>query len=186
MTHATPQDEVRVLAERAAALAREPKAPEVAVLGGEAVWFQWGGEGYVLETRQVREVVRAGALCPVPGTPPFVLGLAALRGAVLPVFDLAAVLGRPPASGPADCLLVLGEETADYALAVQGTPELGRLPGDLQPAPDTLGPEARPFVKGILGGDRTVLDGPALLAEARLFPGGQGLAPSMGLERREA
>jgi purine-binding chemotaxis protein CheW len=64
----------------------------------------------------VREVVRAPAPRPVGPGAPFLLGVVALRGALLPVFDLAARLGFA-AAPPAEPLLVV-LETAGGPLAV--------------------------------------------------------------------
>jgi purine-binding chemotaxis protein CheW len=41
----------------------------------------------------VVETLRPGAIAPIPGAPAFVRGLMAIRGAAVPVVDLAALLG---------------------------------------------------------------------------------------------
>ena len=59
-----------------------------------------GGEEYALSVRDVIEVAEVGRVTPVPGAPPAVVGVRNLRGAVLPVRDLAGMLGvpQPPSS----------------------------------------------------------------------------------------
>jgi chemotaxis signal transduction protein len=52
-----------------------------------------GGEQYALAVEYVREVLELGELTPVPGTPDSVLGLRNVNGEIVPVFDLAKVLG---------------------------------------------------------------------------------------------
>ena len=54
-----------------------------------------GAERYALPVAHVREVGEIGDLSAAPGTSHALLGLRNLRGEVLPVFDLALVLGSP-------------------------------------------------------------------------------------------
>jgi purine-binding chemotaxis protein CheW len=57
------------------------------------VHLRVGEERYALPVADVRSIVDMEGLAPVLGTPSSVLGLRALDGALLPVFDLATVLG---------------------------------------------------------------------------------------------
>lgn len=52
-----------------------------------------GREHYALPVEGVREIAQVGRISPVPGAPPEVLGVWNLRGDVMAVVDLAAVLG---------------------------------------------------------------------------------------------
>ncbi len=52
-----------------------------------------GGERLAVPIGSVREILEVGRLTPVPRTPGFVRGVMNLRGAVVPVIDLAARLG---------------------------------------------------------------------------------------------
>jgi len=52
-----------------------------------------GGESYALPVENVLEVAPLGRIAAVPGSPASVLGVRNLRGQILPVFDLASVLG---------------------------------------------------------------------------------------------
>jgi len=52
-----------------------------------------GGEHYALPVDQVLEISELGEIAPVPGAPPEVMGVRNLRGQVIPVVDLATVLG---------------------------------------------------------------------------------------------
>jgi purine-binding chemotaxis protein CheW len=59
----------------------------------EALLLPVGDELYAIETAAVREVVAAPDLAVLPTAPPSVLGVFNLRGEIVPVFDLAALLG---------------------------------------------------------------------------------------------
>jgi purine-binding chemotaxis protein CheW len=52
-----------------------------------------GGEQYALAVEHINEVTDVGELTPVPGTADSVLGLRNVNGEIVPVFDLAKVLG---------------------------------------------------------------------------------------------
>jgi chemotaxis signal transduction protein len=68
-----------------------------------------GGHLFAIDIAQVREAVeRPGAAAPLPGAPPWVLGLVNVRGLVLPVVDLGGWLGLGRAGDGPDpvCLLL--------------------------------------------------------------------------------
>jgi purine-binding chemotaxis protein CheW len=66
----------------------------------------------------VRETMRPLALEPLRGTPSFVLGLAIIRGASVPVVDLGALFGHATASTNVRRFVTLELEGRSVALAV--------------------------------------------------------------------
>lgn len=66
---------------------------------GQLVTFRVAGERYAIEAGLVREVVRPLRLTRVPHAPAGLLGLGNLRGAVLPVVSLGALLGKSETGG---------------------------------------------------------------------------------------
>lgn len=56
--------------------------------------FKLGELRLGVPSENVREVVRAGLLTPLPKMAPFILGVCGHRGEVLPVFDLLRFLGK--------------------------------------------------------------------------------------------
>jgi purine-binding chemotaxis protein CheW len=62
-------------------------------MSGVQVRIRVAGEHYALPVEQVREVAELGEIAPVPGSPPEIMGVRNLRGQVLPVLALGAVLG---------------------------------------------------------------------------------------------
>jgi chemotaxis signal transduction protein len=64
-----------------------------------------GAELYAFPVSHVLEVSEIGALTSAPGASRSTLGLRNLRGDVLPVFDLAAVLGLPRGAAPSRLLV---------------------------------------------------------------------------------
>ena len=86
-----------------------------------------GGESYAVAVENVIEVGGLGELSPVPGAHGAVLGVRNLRGEVLPVFDLASVLGITGDSLP-QRLLVAEHGSLRAGFAVDEVTDVGALP----------------------------------------------------------
>ena len=56
--------------------------------------FEVGQAFYALEVECVREIVRLSDITPLPNSPELIEGVIDLRGRLIPVLDLARVLGR--------------------------------------------------------------------------------------------
>jgi purine-binding chemotaxis protein CheW len=68
---------------------------------------------YAVPIDSVREILEIGPATPLPLMPSFVRGVMNLRGAVVPVIDLAARLGLPPAvTGRRTCIVVVEVQPA--------------------------------------------------------------------------
>ena len=100
-------------------------------MSGAHVRFRVGSENYALPVAQVLEVADLGQLAPVPGSPPAVLGVRNLRGQVLPVIDLATVLGTGR-DGPAEKLVITEEAGRRAGLAIDEVTDVGELGGPVQ------------------------------------------------------
>ena len=96
-----------------------------------------GGEQYAIEIAAVREVDRIESLTPVPGAPPGVLGVRNLRGTIIPVLDLAAILNvaRPGAPG---AIAVVERKGWVAGLAIDEPLEVERVDGRPQPVESPL------------------------------------------------
>lgn len=81
---------------------------------------------YAVPVAHVIEVAALGEVVPVPGARPEVLGVRDVRGHILPVIDLAALLGIPH-TGPADRLLVIADGDRRACLAVDEIIDVGQL-----------------------------------------------------------
>jgi purine-binding chemotaxis protein CheW len=96
-----------------------------------------GDERYALPIQEVVEVAPVGELTRVPGAPRAVMGVQNLRGQVVPVVDLGAVLGRGTPDGRRAMVIV--DDGGDAAgLAVDTVVDVG--PVEAQPAEDVVAP----------------------------------------------
>jgi purine-binding chemotaxis protein CheW len=77
-------------------VASPPGAP-VADAPAQHLIFQLAGEPFAIEIFHIREIIEFGQLTEVPMMPAFIRGVINLRGAVVPVIDLAARFGGAPA-----------------------------------------------------------------------------------------
>jgi purine-binding chemotaxis protein CheW len=112
------EDRARILAERAAQVAR---TREESLTGAMSVLaFRVGGERYAVEVGAVFQVVDAGGLHPLPAMPTWVLGAILARTRVVPVLDLRAMLGLE-GGGMSDLakIVVLEDGTDLFGIAVE-------------------------------------------------------------------
>lgn len=80
------------------------------------------GQPFALRATEIAALAKSRRILPVPSRVPQLLGLAGIRGVLVPVYDLAAILGLPRANEPQ--WFVLTERDAQLALAVE---EIERL-----------------------------------------------------------
>jgi purine-binding chemotaxis protein CheW len=109
----------------------------------EVVVFEVGGQFYALPAADVRELVRAVAIVPLPKAPAIVEGIINLRGKVVPVLDIRSRFRLPPKPlAPADHLLIASAGEFLVAIRADRAVNLVRLdPSDVE--------EARGLVPGI-------------------------------------
>jgi purine-binding chemotaxis protein CheW len=120
-----------------------------------------------LTLNDVREIMRPLPIEPLAGAPPFVLGLAIVRGSPTPVIDAGRLLGPTGLPSPARFVsLKLGERSA--ALAVDAVLDVRSLPADsLEDIPPLLR-EAETGIASAIGSLDSELF--LVLEAARLVP----------------
>lgn len=134
------------------------------------VIFTLGGDRYGVLLSKVRTVVMPRPLTRVPRAPRALLGIMNLRGRVVSVVDLAALLGLESAS-PHGKVLLLNRGRTELGMAV--TDVVGIAPLEVK----GRAPDGSPgFVSGVAQDDRgavTLLDADGLDAQVGLlFPQG--------------
>ena len=84
-------------------------------------------EAYAVPIGNVVEIASLGDLTAVPGARPEILGVRNLRGQILPVIDLAQVLGLT-ATEPPRQLLVAESGSTQAGFAIDEVSQVGELP----------------------------------------------------------
>jgi purine-binding chemotaxis protein CheW len=123
--------------------------PESAPRGTEVLVFEVAGQRYALPTRDVRELVRAVTITPLPDAPPVIEGVVNVRGRVLPVLDVRARFGLPSrALDPSDHFIVASAGTRGVILRVDRATHLSIVPDACVQAPESLGARSG-YVAGV-------------------------------------
>ncbi len=101
------------------------------------VRFRIAQEAYAVSVLNVLEVASLGEVTPVPGAPREILGVRNLRGKILPVIDLAALLGTRHTEPPAR-LLVAESDGRQAGLAIDEVTEVGEFAEPAEEAESVL------------------------------------------------
>jgi len=99
--------------------------------------FRVGGREYAIEVTQIREIVRAQEVTPLPKAPALIEGVVDLRGRIVPVVDLGRALGAGPVeAGPGARIVVLEVDGLVLGLRVEAATEvLAADAASLEPPP---------------------------------------------------
>lgn len=145
---------------------KHPETADAAGAPGTAQYltFALGDEVFAMDIRSVREIIQHGSMTTVPLMPDFVRGVINLRGAVVPVIDLHARFGRPPARvGKKTCIVIFDaprdDERVELGLMVDAVSEVITLDGtQVEPPPRFGSTVRREFIAGMGKlGDRFVV-----------------------------
>ena len=130
-----------------AAAAPLPRVREAAASGWRGLGLQLGGLRFAVTIGEVVEVMHVPRLTTVPWVKPFVLGLANVRGRLLPVFDAHRVLQLTPTRPRNQWRVVVVQDgVRQFGLTVEQSFGIQQFPQDARCAePFDLG-EVNPFV----------------------------------------
>ena len=123
-----------------------------------------------LDAAGVQEVIRLGAVTPVPYAPQEVVGIVNLRGRIVTIVDLGLRLGFPRAAGGGDSRIFIIEDRNEFiGLLVDRVDEVVEVERDhWQPPPANVNWGQARFFKGVCrarGRVITLLDAGQILAE---------------------
>jgi len=105
--------------------------------------FTLADEMFAIGILAIREIIEYGHPTEVPMTPPFIRGVINLRGAVVPVVDLAVRFGRPASEVTRrTCIVIIDIAQADgtanqMGIVVDAVSEVLEIPAaDIEPPPE--------------------------------------------------
>jgi purine-binding chemotaxis protein CheW len=131
----------------------QPPAQEAA--RSQFLTFSLGGEVLAMEIHHVKEILQYSGITEVPLTAPEIRGVLNLRGAVVPVIDLAVRFGRAATdTDKRTCIIILevgeGEAMTVMGIMVDHVSEVVEIPpADLEPPP-VFGNKLRAdFIRGV-------------------------------------
>jgi len=154
-----------ILRRRAVQLARPLDKPAIPP-GKQYVLFEIAKQRFAFDIKYTDEVFQLKSILPVPETPPYVVGIISLRGALTTVIDLRHLFNLQENS-------VLGSDKAiiakreDFQIALITDDVLGLefiADDDIQPASIILSNIPRQYVSGITGDATIIINGESLLS----------------------
>ena len=163
----TPDEQREILKIRARALAQEPGAKKAAEADLKVVAFLLADEKYGIQASYVREVSPLKELTPLPGTPPFVLGMINLRGRILSVIDIKKFFDLPE-KGLTDLnkVIIVYSDKMEFGILADGILGVRGIPlGDIQPSLPTLTGIREEYLKGVTAERIVILDAEKLLSD---------------------
>ena len=118
----------------------------------EFITFSAGGQSFCLEITQIREIRRWTPVTKLPHTPDDVLGVMNLRGAVIPIFDLAARFGLGKTSdNERNVVIVAAAGGTTIGLLVESVSEILSVDKSaIQETPDIKSDAARQAILGVI------------------------------------
>ena len=136
----------------------------------ELITFGIANQRFGIDIMTVREIRAWSPVTRLPRVPDYVAGVVNLRGAVLPVIDLAARLGwEPTEATPRNPIIVIEYEGQMRGLIVHDVADIVGIEAGTLQQPDAMGQETiTHFLEGIapLGDDMVmVLDLSRLMAD---------------------
>lgn len=164
---ALTEAEIALLRRRAERARKLTQAPDDHL--AEIVAFERRGATYALRLSSLREIRPLEAFCSIPAAGDTVPGIAAYRGEVLSLHDIAAFLGRATQGSEGRWMLVVehGAERlgllADELVTVEPISER-----QIQPVPLSLGELATCF-EGVVQGKTLLLDLAQLFANPHFY-----------------
>ena len=135
----------------------------------ELISFRIGEQEFCVDIMAVREIRGWTAATALPRSPRFVRGVINLRGAVLPIVDLAARLGFADADPTARHVIIVTQIGAQMVgLLVDAVSDILTVTDDvIQPTPEVASDTAKTFVRGLLAVDGRMI---SLIGLDRLLP----------------
>ncbi|CAA2142003.1 chemotaxis protein CheW [Hyphomicrobium sp. ghe19] len=118
----------------------------------EVLAFRVGNQDFGIDVVAVREIRGWTPATPLPHAPSFLCGVVNLRGIVLPIVDLAARLGFPPAEPTARHAIVVTQQGEQViGLLVDGVSDILTIDlAQVQPTPEVASDMAKSFVRGVI------------------------------------
>ncbi len=152
------------------ALAREPEKEESAEEYLPVIEFLLAAEKYAFESAHVREVYPLKDFSPIPCTPPFILGLANVRGRMVSVIDIKKFFDLPEKGlGQLNKIIILRHDEMEFGILADAVLGVRSIPLNLiQPPLPTLSGIRAEYLRGVTKEGLAILDAARLLADKKI------------------
>ena len=160
-----------LLKDRARLLAIEQKDEPVHQVFTEIIVFHLATETYGIETAFVREAIPLIDFTPLPGTPPFVLGIVNVRGQIISVLDIKKFFDLPDKGlGELNKLIIIRNNLMEFGILADEIAGIQNIAThELQPPLPTHTGIRKEYLLGIASNRMIVLDAKKLLSDKKIF-----------------
>jgi len=135
----------------------------------DVVIFLISGESYALPTDRIGSVTPCMNLCPIPGTPDHILGIANVSGELLPIVDIGPRFGLSRGEPRKESRIIVLENSAMkfgiFAETVSGSRSVGT--SELKP-PLSNGQGPSSYILNIMSDGTMLMNADAMLADISL------------------
>ena len=123
------------------------------------VTFRLAGENYGIAVMQVQEVLRVSEITPVPGAPPYILGIINLRGNVVTVLDTRCRFGLPAKDvDDASRIIIIESNEQVVGLLVDSVAEVVYLrASEIESSPNVGNEDSARYIQGVHSQDGNLL-----------------------------
>jgi purine-binding chemotaxis protein CheW len=135
----------------------------------ELIAFRIGEQEFSVNIMSVREIRGWTQATPMPHAPSYVLGVINLRGAVLPIVDMAARLGMAASEPTARHVIIVAQvKTKIVGLLVEAVSDILTITDEnIQPVPEISSDLEKQYARGILAIDKRMI---CMIELDALFP----------------
>lgn len=118
----------------------------------QLIVFNLGDEEFAAEIGQVREIIRAGTITPIPDSPQFIKGVSNVRGEITVVIDLKERFFLPAKKKVEGKHIIITEQEKNlFGLMVDEVAEVLRIPEtEIKPTPELVTRIDRVYISGVL------------------------------------
>jgi chemotaxis signal transduction protein len=137
----------------------------------EVLKFRLAYREYAIEMKYIREVILTGEITPVPGTPDYISGICVVRGEIISLVDLRALLSIPE-KGLTDLnrVIVMTNRQLSFGILADHITGIGILEQNKISLPGAESKHGHcKYIKGVTDGPLTVLDSDELFSDPKMI-----------------
>ena len=160
-----------ILRGRARAFAREAHQVGTAGESLDIIEFRLASETYGIASAFVREVSPLKDVTPLPGTPPFVLGIINVRGQIFSVVNLKKFFNLPERGlGELNQVIILRDNRMEFGILADAILGMYTIPLDaIQPSPSTVTGIGAAYLRGVTAERVIILDAAHILHDEQII-----------------
>lgn len=121
----------------------------------QLIVFRTGNEDFGVPIDMVREIIKIGAITPIPDSPKFIKGIINVRGEIVTTIDMKSLFALPEdhLSDPKH-IIVTKQEDSLFGLIVDEVVEVLRVQEkEINPTPDVISKIHQTYISGVVTHD---------------------------------